>query len=749
MSRRVSIVPHTHWDREWYAPFQAFRLRLVDLLDEFLPLVERDLSYARFLLDGQMAVVDDYLEVRPEAEPLLRRLAASGRLSMGPWYILMDEFLVSGETMIRDLQMGLERAAAFGGGMQVGYLPDMFGHVAQMPQLLKLAGIEHAVVWRGVPSDVDRSAFWWEAPDGSTVRAEYLMTGYGNGAAIPDDAKALVRRIAAHEEELSSFLLDGLLFMNGTDHEVPQPWLGRVVDEVNEIQDDYVLEVTSLPEYLASAPTTGLPRWQGELRSGARANLLMGVASNRVDVKQAAARTERALERSAEPLCALFMAPEAYPTALLGVAWKEVVRNAAHDSICACSVDEVVDAVLHRFAAARQIADGLTVRALKALGSSVATEGTYIVNGSARARGGLIEVVLPGEGPVEGAQVLTERPAVLSDLTLTGAELGAVLGQIRSQQLDDTTYVNAVSIDDSDDGIDLTLHADSRLRENLMVEEVKRDLFARVGERPDVQVRIRIQQPPSVRILTRVEPVPGYGWAPFTAEAPRCAPVVVTNDAAGVTVANGLLTLVVDTATGLYAIDGHGGLGRLVDDGDHGDTYNYSPPATDTVVDTPDAVTVEALEDGPMRARIAIRAIYTWPEKVAGRTDASRHGERTVHVETTLEVQAGEPFVRVHTRFDNPSRDHRLRAWFPLPTPATTSQAECAFAVVERGLEAEGGPTERGLPTFPSRRFVRAGGLTVAHEGLLEYELVEDGTALALTLLRATGMLSRVEMSYR
>ncbi|HUQ39029.1 MAG TPA: hypothetical protein VM030_02660, partial [Acidimicrobiales bacterium] len=141
--------------------------------------------------------------------------------------------------------------------------------------------------------------------------------------------------------------------------------------------------------------------------------------------------------------------------------------------------------------------------------------------------------------------------------------------------------------------------------------------------------------------------------------------------------------------------------------------------------------------------------IYTWPEKVAGRTDASRHGERTVHVETTLEVQAGESFVRAHTRFDNPSRDHRLRAWFPLPTPATTSQAECAFAIVERGLEAEGGPTERGLPTFPSRRFVRAGGLTVAHEGLLEYELVEDGTALALTLLRATGMLSRVEMSYR
>src|SRR4051794_10786330 len=117
--RTVAIVPHTHWDREWYSPFQTFRLRLVDLLDDFLPALEDDLSYARFLLDGQMAVVDDYLEVRPEAEPTLRRLAATGRLAMGPWYTLPDEFLVSGETHIRNLQLGLEKATAFGGAMDV------------------------------------------------------------------------------------------------------------------------------------------------------------------------------------------------------------------------------------------------------------------------------------------------------------------------------------------------------------------------------------------------------------------------------------------------------------------------------------------------------------------------------------------------------------------------------------------------------------------------------------------------------
>ena len=173
--------------------------RLVELLDTFLPGFDADPSYRHFLLDGQMAVVDDYLTVRPEAHDTLVRLAASGRLAVGPWYILMDEFLVSAETIIRTLQLGIERAAAFGGAMAVGYLPDMFGHIAQMPQLLQSAGLDQAVVWRGVPSAVDRTGFWWHSPDGSTVRAEYLRVGYGNGAAMPDDAKALVRRVAAHD----------------------------------------------------------------------------------------------------------------------------------------------------------------------------------------------------------------------------------------------------------------------------------------------------------------------------------------------------------------------------------------------------------------------------------------------------------------------------------------------------------------------------------------------------------------------
>ena len=193
----------------------------------------------------------------------------------------------------------------------------MFGHIAQMPQLLALAGMEHAVAWRGVPASVEQTAFWWDAPDGSRVRCEYLYGSYSNGRDLPPDAKGLVLRAVDYEQELGGVRLGDMLLMNGSDHLMPQPWLGRVVAEANDLQDDYHFVVTSLAEYLPSQPTDGLTTVHGELRSGARANLLMGVASNRVDVHQACAAAERSLERRAEPLGALFLREAEYPHALL------------------------------------------------------------------------------------------------------------------------------------------------------------------------------------------------------------------------------------------------------------------------------------------------------------------------------------------------------------------------------------------------------------------------------------------------
>jgi len=291
------------------------------------------------------------------------------------------------------------------------------------------------------------------------------------------------------------------------------------------------------------------------------------------------------------------------------------------------------------------------------------------------------------------------------------------------------------------------------------IAEMKQDLYTRLGARPDVMVRVRLDQPPIRRVIARMAEVPGLGWRAFS-PAPLAHPVTVTGgpdqpDGAP-TVSNGLVTVEFDADRGTFAIDGQPGFGRLVDGGDLGDSYNYSPPRSDGLVDAPDSVAVSVLERGPVRARVAVIARYRWPDKVDGGSQR-RVGEHEVSIQTTVEVRADEPVVRVETSFVNPSCDHRLRVHLPLPEPADRSVAECAFGTVERGLVAEGRPDEYGLPTFPSRRFVSAGGLTVVHDGLPEYELVAidempegpRAKELALTLLRSTGMLSRLGMAYR
>jgi mannosylglycerate hydrolase len=751
-ARRIAIVPHTHWDREWYKSYQEFRLALVELIDTLLPLLERDAGYPHFMLDGQMAVVDDYLEVRPEAEARLRALAAAGRVSMGPWYILMDEFLASGETIVRNLQMGLERGAAFGGVMELGYLPDMFGHIAQMPQILHLAGFSDAVVWRGVPSQVTKNAFIWEAPDGSSVRAEYLPVGYGNGAALPDDAKALVRRTSDNVAEVAEFLLGDLLCMNGSDHLMPQPGLGRAVAEANDLQDDFDFEITSLPRYLAGAPTEGLTRVAGELRSGARANMLMGVTSNRVDVKRRGAVAERELERRAEPLAALFEAPVDYPDRLLELAWLEMVRNSAHDSVCACSVDDVVDAVLHRYAEARAIAAGLADRAVRTFARSLSQTGPSVLNPSPRSRSGLVELVVPADGPPPAdVQVLSERSGLPGSMVLDADTVRTVLGMLQGPRISDDAWIHDVLIEDTEEGIDITIAVGTEEKSDVPIAEAKQDVYTRLGARPDAVVRVAMDQPSTRRIAARSVEVPGYGWSAFAA-APLAHPVEVDETDSAVVVRNGLVRIDVDRADGTFALDGTPGFGRLVDGGDLGDSYNYSPPRQDSLVDTPGAVAVRVDERGPVRARLRITSTVEWPDHVDGSSQA-RVGSHQVDIDTVLEVRADEATVRVTTSFVNPSGDHRVRVHLPLPEPADQSRAESAFTVVTRGLTAEGRPDEFGLPTAPANRFVSAGRLTVVHEGVCEYELVDvEGDAahtIALTVVRSTGMLSRLGMAYR
>ena len=372
-----------------------------------------------------------------------------------------------------------------------------------------------------------------------------------------------------------------------------------------------------------------------------------------------------------------------------------------------------------------------------------------VVNPSARQRSGIVELHPTTTEPLPGVQDLWTIPGRLPMLTRAAGAANEWLGVVAEQVGD----VHAVEVHDTPSGdVDVELLVDPRRFGLLDPTEAHARLSEIAAQHPDATVRFWYCGRPSRAALAYAGGVPAFGWSMVATDQLGVAPVAVDDDGRGM--ANGVVSFRV-ADDGTFSIDGHRGLGRLVDDGDKGDTYNWCPPASDRIVDAPDGevrVTVE--ESGPLRARLRIDATYRWPSRIRGE---ERVGEETTEVTTTLELQAGQDLVHVTVRFDNRSRDRRLRAWFPLPEPATTSAAECAFGIVERGLDAEGGPSETAMATQPSRRFVCAGGVTVAHEGLVEYELVdvqgEGGDraahALALTLVRSTGMLSQIPMATR
>ena len=386
---RITLVPHTHWDREWYAPFEEFRERLVAMMDTLIEL--GNAGFPHFHLDGQTAMVDDYLAVRPEREADIRRLAGEGKLSLGPWVTQMDEFLVSGESHVRNLERGLARAEELGPPLMAGYLPDQFGHVGQMPQILAHAGIDLAVVWRGVPKEIDRTQFWWEAPDGSRVLAEYLAFGYSLGWDIEQqqNSEELAASLRRKAEQVAPFLAsERMLITVGADHTGPDATLPQRLAVAEEHLPGMTVRIGSLPDHLDALPPDGLPSWRGELRSSARAHLLPNVYSARAHQKRERGRVEALVERYTEPLAALVPGFD-WPAEELDRAWTLLLWNGAHDSACGCSHDQVARDVDARYAEARAIGEAIVGRALGELGAAAAQAGTLRFNPSPFEREGV------------------------------------------------------------------------------------------------------------------------------------------------------------------------------------------------------------------------------------------------------------------------------------------------------------------------------------------------------------------------
>jgi hypothetical protein len=802
-SLRIVVVPHTHWDREWYRTHEQFRVRLVALVDGLLDLLETDPSFRHFMLDGQTIVVDDYLEVRPQARPRIEKLVREGRLAVGPWHVLPDEWLVSGEALIRNLRLGLAKADALGGSMRVGYVPDQFGHVGQLPQILAGFGLPAAVLWRGVGDDVDRTLFEWEGPDGTRLPVVYLMHSYGNAVSLPTEPTALAARIAGEAASLAKRSdVSTLLFMNGSDHEKPMPGLPRALEAVAaSLPENLDVAIGSLAEFVASALAerpAELQRHRGELRSGLRAPLLPGCASARASQKQREFVNDRLLTRYLEPLASWLgaLGGDADPETI-AFAWRIALENHPHDSVCGCSIDAVHAQMETRFDRVAEIAGTQLERVTSGLARRLAVPRAAFGKGAGAPllvwnpnATGLCGVDAEVDVPVDVAQNGRPRPFHLrradgTRIPVTTALLRpagarhsgvferrgvlALLPGLRHEF--DGLYANGIEVERRGDRI----HARVRLGDTpdpyFDLDGERRVLQAMLEDASIRDVAVETWQPPRVRLRFSDE-VPGCGLRAyrFAAGAAKPAPelaAVALHDG-GAAIENAAWRVEIDASGSVTLHEKKLGVRiddalSLVSEGDRGDEYNFDPVLGGVVADRLERVRVRIVRQGGAVVSLRMQGILRVPREIANTRDA--RAERSVALPVAFEfgLAAGLDRLDVALDVDNTARDHRLRLLFRAPFAAQRFEVESAFEVAERPIapapDSFGSPRPSEFPigAVPQRTFATLAGadglaLTVANRGVAEVEAVvgQDGCgALALTVLRAVGWLSRGDLRLR
>jgi len=701
---RVIIVPHTHWDREWYLPFEEFRAKLVGLMDVLLEMLDKDPRFKCFTLDGQSVIVEDYLEIRPEKSMLLRSLVGNNRLLIGPWYTSTEEFLVSPESLVRNLLLGREVGMKYGGVMLVGYLPDTFGHIAQLPQILRGFGIDSFVFARGLGDEGERlkTEFLWEAPDGSTVLAIHLLKGYSNAKKIPSDPEKALEFISHLKDELLPHSTGNyILVMNGGDHTLPQQNLPDIVEKLKEMRNELEISIGGLEDYIrivrSRAPKYDV--YRGELRGARYRPLLPGVLSTRMYLKQMNWRAQVMLENFAEPLAVFaWLLGFDYPQNFIREAWRLLLQNHAHDSIYGCGVDEVHDENVSRYERVQQIAESVIQEAVKDVSSRVKTS---------------------------------------IDKALTSIIVFNTLNWPRTDVAYVTIKKQGVQNFDLKDTFGKTIpyqiiHEEGGLVELCFIAEdvppsgYKTYMITEASQKPVFHVALKVTETSIENQFFRVDVDPENGGS----------------------------LRVVDLRTRRVFKE----LNLIEDSGDAGDEYNHSPPENNTVITSRrKSAKVEVIERGPVKATIKVALTLKLPRSLS--EDRKSRSLEVVNcpVESRVTLYAGIPRIDIETTVRNNVKDHRLRVLFPTNLKTDYVYADSHFYVVRRSIQPPRGEkwVEKPSTTYPQLTFIDVSdgkaGLMIANRGIPEYEVLadEDGVTVALTLLRCVGWLSLPDLPVR
>jgi mannosylglycerate hydrolase len=815
--KRLHVISHTHWDREWYLTFQQFRLKLIHLIDKLLDILDEDPDFKHFMLDGQTIVLDDYLQMRPEKEDILREHIQNGRILIGPWHILPDMFLVSSEAHIRNLLEGARTARKFGPKMPVGYIPDPFGYPGQIPQILQGFKLDAASLWRGVSRDKPVE-MWWESPDGSRVLLAYLRDSYSNGAALPVSNPSLfAEAISAAGESLAQYsAVKDQLIMLGTDHMEPSPFTSWAIATANEHLLDMEVIHSTYPQYLLAIQEQidkleePIPTIYGELRACDRSHLLPGVLSTRMWIKQRNHKSQILLEKWAEPFSVFAehmlgraskevkwteKTPQEIAAnriqnvaAIIRQAWRMLMENHPHDSICGCSIDQVHEEMKPRFDQVDQIGEEIIRQSLRALAASVNTdkEGMFssvvVFNPLGFENQGLVEaeITLPedmtaievvdeqgnviphefiGESNEEYANVLLPENALRDTIGAIseGWVAGSAIIRVKVTRKDHVVTIDAL-LDD---------HGPPNINEWRKAEE----LIARYEDDPSVtHYHVIARSPISSKVRIVSPSIPALGWrtlwlrdvtesnsSPAAEVNPLIRsllptalkfsqsqfgmkiitrletgrvnkpPYMIENEFFQVEASkyDGTLT-VRDKRTGIV----FEGLNRFVDGSDSGDEYNYAPLEFDAFY-SPKLVSIRALPEG-LTPSLEIKLNFNIPAKLSSDRKKRSEGLVIVPIVSRIMLTPEVPRIDVQTEIDNQAEDHRLRVHFPAPIVVDSAEYDGHFEVVSRELgvpESDETWVEEPRPEVPQRAFTDISdgenGLMIANRGLPEVDVIK------------------------
>ena len=709
------VISHTHWDREWYLPFEQFRLRLVRCVDNLLDILDRDPDFKFFHLDAQTCVIGDYLEIRPENRLRLMGHIASGRILVGPWWVQNDEFLSSGESTIRNLLVGTRLALAYGADEKdfIGYVPDQFGHIGQLPQILRGFGMTRALLGRGVLRRRNRdAAFRWASPDGSSVNTVLMIDWYNNAQRFPADPDRSEKLLHQIVEQLAPVSPSSqLLLMNGVDHLEAQENLSVVLKMLNRRWRDGRVVHSTFTRYF-DALEKATKKWRketGELRAGDDGNIINGTLSTRPYLKRKNDDVTQFLERYVEPIAVLAaragVAP--YPAGELRHAWKQLMLNHAHDSICGCSVDEVHEDNVARFRHINQIARALYQERLDDLARCLVPAGTpgeddliFVFNPCPYERSGILEAridILEDDPPGFVIETFRGEPVPMSPL-------GSY--QIFKQYLDPINLPG--------------LRKARRWHVSLAVEKVPALGWTALR-------LIHTEAQPVSQTEVEVNP---------RASAPR---LLLENEMLRVTLNKDGALDVESKQTGATWHD----MLIFEDRGERGDQYIHVPPEKDLAISTrgrrPEILWCE---DHALGQSVALEWRMPIPEGLSPNFRSRSRRKAPMTLEAVLTLRLGEPFVRVQLTVDNPARQHCLRALFPLEKPANSLYADAPFEILRRSEKI---PKEWKLKVLlsPMDSFVSTGfakkDFAIFTKGVRSYQTVSDPQpALALMLFRAT-----------